>query len=179
VGSKQLLRVGHFHLFNPAAAGLLGALLLVPAGQSWWGALADLPAQYLAIPLLGGSIVVWRVKKEACTLAFFGAYFAAFTLAALVLPGLAPAIAAVFRPPFINAALFSGFLMLTDPATSPTRSRDQLVFGAMAAVVSAAAFLGIHGLHFLFIGLLVANAWYAWRRTTLSHDRQETLATAA
>ena len=164
--SKHALRTPQSNLFNPAAFGLLASLLLVPAGQSWWGALADLPAPFVAVLLVGGSVIAWRVSKLPMVLAFFAAYFAAFTLAAIVVNGPSASLAAVFRPPFLDATLFFGFLMLTDPATSPNRLEDQLVFAAATAAVSASAFVTIHGLHYLFIGLLVANLWWAWRRAT-------------
>jgi hypothetical protein len=162
--SRHALRTSQSNLFNPAAFGLLASLLLVPTGQSWWGALADLPAPFIVVLLIGGSVIAWRVHKLPMVLAFFGAYFAAFTLAALVVNGPSASLAAVFRPPFLNAGLFFGFLMLTDPATSPTRFDDQLWFAAGTAIVSAAAFVTSYSLNYLFIGLLVANAWWAWRR---------------
>lgn len=165
--SRHALRTSQSNLFNPAAFGLLASLLLVPAGQSWWGALADLPAPFVLVLLTGGGVIAWRVHKLPMVLAFFGAYFAAFTLAALVVSGPSASLAAVFRPPFLNAGLFFGFLMLTDPATSPVRVEEQLVFAAGTAIVSAAAFVTIHGLHYLFIGLLVANVGWAWRRATV------------
>ena len=162
--SKHALRTPQSNLFNPAALGLLASLLLVPAGQSWWGALADLPTPFVAVLVVGGTVIAWRVSKLPMVLAFFAAYFAAFTLAAIVVNGPNASLAAVFRPPFLDAALFFGFLMLTDPGTSPNRLEDQLLFGAGTATVSAVAFVTIHGLHYLFIGLLVANLWWAWRR---------------
>jgi Na+-translocating ferredoxin:NAD+ oxidoreductase RnfD subunit len=165
MASKHVLRVPQFHLFNPAAFGLLASLVVLPSGQSWWGALGDLPAPFLAIPLIGGALVARRVNRLPSVISFFGAYFAAFSLAAVVVGGTNPSLAAVFRPPFLNAAVFFGFLMLTDPATSPSRLADQLLFGAVTGIVSAAAFVTTHGLHYLFIGLLVANAWFAVQRT--------------
>jgi Na+-transporting NADH:ubiquinone oxidoreductase subunit NqrB len=170
--SKHILRVPQFHLFNPAALGLLFSLALLPAGQSWWGALSDLPAPFLIVLLTGGGFVAWRVNKLAAVLAFLGTYLTAFTLAAVVFGGSSPVVAAVFRPPFLNAALFFGLLMVTDPATSPNRSTDQLSYGAIIGVVSAGAFAAIHGLHYLFIGLLIGNAWSAWRRTVVGSARQ-------
>jgi enediyne biosynthesis protein E5 len=163
--SKHVFRVAQFHLFNPAAFGLLASLLLLPNAQSWWGALGDLPAPFLGVLLIGGAVIAWRVNKLPASVAFLGSYFAAFTLAAIVVGGTNASLAAVFRPPFLNAAIFFGCLMLTDPATSPNRLSDQLWFGAIAGIASAAAFATTHGLHYLFIGLLVANAWYAWQRT--------------
>lgn len=171
-GSKHILRVPQFHLFNPAALGLLFSLALIPAGQSWWGALSDLPAPFLIALLTGGGFVAWRVNKLAAVLAFLGTYFTGFTLAALIFGGSSPVVAAVFRPPFLNAALFFGLLMVTDPATSPNRFADQLSYGAIIGVVSAGAFAAIHGLHYLFIGLLIGNAFSAWRRTVVGSARQ-------
>jgi Na+-transporting NADH:ubiquinone oxidoreductase subunit NqrB len=171
-GSKHILRVPQFHLFNPAALGLLFSLALFPAGQSWWGAFSDLPAAFLVVLLLAGGFVAWRVNKLAAVLAFLGSYFTAFTLAALVFGGSSPVVAAVFRPPFLNAALFFGLLMVTDPATSPNRFTDQLSYGAIVGIVSAGAFAAIHGLHYLFIGLLIGNAWAAFRRTVAGSARQ-------
>jgi Na+-translocating ferredoxin:NAD+ oxidoreductase RnfD subunit len=162
--SKHALRTTNANLFNPAAFGLLASLLLVPAGPSWWGALVDLPAPLVAVLLVGGSVIAWRITKLPMVLAFFAAYFAAFTLAAILVNEPSASLAAAFRPPFLNAALFFGFLMLTDPATSPSRVEDQLLFGAGTAAMSAAAFVATHGLHYLFIGLLIANVWWAWRR---------------
>jgi Na+-transporting NADH:ubiquinone oxidoreductase subunit NqrB len=172
MASKHLLRTPQFHLFNPAAAGLLASLALVPTGESWWGALSDQPGPLLAVLLVGGGLVAWRVNKLPAVIAFFGAYFAAFTLAAIIVGGPSPSLAAVFRPPFLEAALFFGLLMLTDPATSPNRLKDQVAFGGITGIVSAAAFITTHGLHYLFIGLLVANAWFAWRRAMTGPTRQ-------
>jgi hypothetical protein len=165
IASKHVLRVPQFHLFNPAVFGLLASLVLLPSGQSWWGALGDLGTPFLVIPLIGGAVIAWRVNRLPSVISFFGAYFAAFTLAAVVVGGTNASLAGVFRPPFLNAAVFFGCLMLTDPATSPSRPSDQLLFGAVTGIVSAAAFVTTHGLHYLFIGLLVANAWFAWHRT--------------
>jgi hypothetical protein len=172
MASKHVLRTPQFHLFNPAAVGLLASLALVPTGESWWGALSDLPPPFLAVLLTGGGFVAWRVNKLPAVIAFFGAYFAAFTVAAIVVGGSNASLAAVFRPPFLEAALFFGLLMITDPATSPSRLNDQVPFGGITGIVSAAAFVTTHGLHYLFIGLLVANAWFAWRRTMLGPSRQ-------
>jgi Na+-transporting NADH:ubiquinone oxidoreductase subunit NqrB len=178
IASKHLLRVPQFHLFNPAGFGLLASLVLLPSGQSWWGALGDLPAPFLAIPLIGGALIAWRVNRLPSVICFFGAYFAAFTLAALVVGGTNASLAAVFRPPFLNAAVFFGCLMLTDPATSPSRPSDQLRFGLVTGIVSAGAFVTTHGLHYLFIGLLVANAWFAWHRTRVQSARHPVRAVA-
>jgi Na+-translocating ferredoxin:NAD+ oxidoreductase RnfD subunit len=71
------------------------------------------------------------------------------------------------RPPFINAALLFAFFMLTDPPTSPAKVNGQIVFGILAAVVSAAVYGCFGGLMYLFIGLFVGNL-YQWVIARLS-----------
>ena len=56
--------------------------------------------------------------------------------------------------------------MLTDPPTSPTRYRDQVIFGLIAALVSFAVYSMLGGVYYLLAGLLVGNAWEMWRRMT-------------
>ena len=168
VASKHFLATAQVHLFNPAAVGLLIGLVVFPTGHSWWGALTDLPWPASAI-LIGCAVVVAnRVRRLPMLIAFLLIYFAAFALMALPLSGSVPRLAEVFRIPFLNAAIFFSGFMLTDPVTSPSRPREQLWFAGVAAVASAITFMVEVGLWYLFIGLLSANAWWAWRRTVAS-----------
>jgi Na+-translocating ferredoxin:NAD+ oxidoreductase RnfD subunit len=165
--SKHLLRnpwVPRVHVFNPAAAGLLAALVLFRSSESWWGALPDLPVPTLLLLLATGYLVVNHVHKFWGVLAFLGTYFALFTAAAFLTMGGTARLAEAFRVPFVNAALFFALVMLTDPPTSPNGEDDQVRFGALVAVASFAAFLLVPGLAFLPLGLLTGNAWLAWRR---------------
>lgn len=165
VASKYFMRTPQFHLFNPAAVGLLVSLVLFPTGQSWWGALADLPPPFIAIVVVAGALVANRVNRLPAVITFLGTSFAAFTVAGLVLGTNEPRVAEVFRVPFINAGIFFACFMLTDPATSPARPGEQIRFAAVAAIASAACFIAVEGLWYLFVGLLAGNAWFAWRRS--------------
>jgi enediyne biosynthesis protein E5 len=60
--------------------------------------------------------------------------------------------------------VFLACFMLTDPPTSPGRYRDQVWFGALAAVTSCAAQLLGLGESYLLVGLLVGNAALAAQR---------------
>jgi Na+-translocating ferredoxin:NAD+ oxidoreductase RnfD subunit len=63
----------------------------------------------------------------------------------------------MFREPFLQAALFLAFFMLTDPPTSPNRYLDQVWFGMLAAVAAGTAQVLGAGQVYLLIGLLAAN----------------------
>lgn len=157
--SKHLIRAGRSHIFNPAAFGLLGVYLLFSSGHSWWGGLPDLPAPFAILVLLAGVLVAERANKLPAALAFLGMYVALFTGAAL--NGHAAFVADLFRPPFLNMALFFGLFMITDPPTSPVPFRPQAVFGAAAAALSFGAYMETRSLAYLLVALLVANAGYA------------------
>lgn len=159
--AKHLLRLGRGHVFNPAAVGLLAVYLLFGTGHSWWGALAELPMPLVAVLVVTCYLVADRANKLPAALSFLGAYVALLTLAAFT--GGAE-VRELFRPPFVQAALYFAFFMVTDPPTSPVRFRDQLWFGVVVAAASYAAYLVTGGVHYLLIGILVGNALYAvWR----------------
>ena len=158
--SKHLVRTRYGPIFNPAALALLVAVLAFGSGESWWGALGDLPAEGVVVLLVAGVFVVERVGKLPLVLAFLGTYFGGFTVASAVNP--AP-VAEMFREPFVHAALFLGCFMLTDPPTSPGPVRHQVLYGAfVAAVACAAQLLGI-GQTYLLVGLLAGNMALAGR----------------
>ncbi len=159
--SKYLLATRRGHVFNPAALALLVSIPLFGTGQSWWGALPDLPWPFLLLLLVGGAVVVDRINKFPLVLSFLGTYFGLFTLLALVQPA---AVAAMFRAPFVHAALFLALFMLTDPPTSPGRDLEQVWVGGLVAVVACVAQVLGAGQAYLLIGLLAGNAALAVRR---------------
>ncbi|HYM51726.1 MAG TPA: RnfABCDGE type electron transport complex subunit D [Candidatus Limnocylindrales bacterium] len=162
--SKHMLRAGSTHVFNPSAVGLLAAGLAFPgSGQSWWGALGDLPAPFILLVLAGGTLIAFRVNRMPSVLAFLLVFFAALTLVA-AWGGGGIHLALAFRAPFSNAAVFFACFMLTDPRTSPTRPADQASYGATTGVASLLAFFFLSGFGYLLVGLLAGNAWQALRR---------------
>ena len=167
--SKHILRVGRKPVFNPAAVGLLFAILVFTnTGQSWWGSLALMPVWLVLAVIGGGLLITARVNKFPQVTAFLGAYF--FLLLAMAvlhigLPSDTPG--AALRPPFVNTALYLAFFMLTDPPTSPAAYRQQILFGLIAAAVGTAIFATSGGLAYLLVGLLTANLWKTvWQLAT-------------
>lgn len=163
--SKYLLRTRRGHVFNPAALALLAAIPLFGTGQSWWGALPDLPWPWLLLLLVGGAWVVDRIDKFPLVLSFGAAYFGLLTAVALANPAR---VAEVFRTPFVQAALFFAFFMLTDPPTAPGRSAEQVRIGVLVAAVACLALLLGAGEAYLPVGLLVGNLALAARQLARS-----------
>ncbi len=167
--SKYVVRTRAANVFNPAALGIVLLFPIFHAGQSWWGALPEVtPVLQIALAL-GGIFIADRVNKLPLVIAFLGVYYLLFTVTAYAAD---PAwVSEVFRSPDLQAALYFAFFILTDPPTSPVRYGDQLIFAVIVAVVSFVIFEWIGAVYYLLAGVLVGNAWEAWRRTTLRARR--------
>jgi Na+-translocating ferredoxin:NAD+ oxidoreductase RnfD subunit len=162
VASKYLARVGNANVFNPAAFALVATFYVFNTGQSWWGALPELPPAALVVLFAAGIYITRRVNKMAGVLSFLGCYYLLFTITSFA--GEPARVAELYRAPDLHAALFFAFFMVTDPPTSPPKARDQVVYGAITAVASYAAFELLGTAYFLLAGLLAANLWEAWRK---------------
>src|SRR5579859_2141348 len=167
---KRILRSEREHVFNPAALALLWAPIAFGSGESWWGGFGDLPWVWIGLLLALGVFLTDRLNKFPLMLAFLATYFGFFTLVSLGNPA---GVAEMFREPFLQAALFLTFFMLTDPPTSPNRYGDQVWFGIVAALSAGIAQLFGAGQVYLLVGVLVSNAVlalvrYARRRAASS-----------
>jgi len=162
VASKYLLRSKAANVFNPAALAIVGSFYVFHTGQSWWGATTELPPMGQLVLLAAGLFITDRVNKMPLVLAFLGTYFLLFTITAYVSDPRW--VAEIYRAPDLEAVLFFAFIILTDPPTSPAKYPDQLVCGALVAVVSYAFFEWAGVVYYLLAGALAGNVWEAWRR---------------
>ncbi|XJZ26764.1 RnfABCDGE type electron transport complex subunit D [Bacillota bacterium Lsc_1132] len=155
--SKHLIVYKKKPVFNPAAFGLLFSILFISqTGQSWWGAFGDLPAWMILFLLIGGYLITDRVNKFPQVFSFLLTYMVLLFVMGLYNIGNA---ADAFRPPLINATLFFGFFMLTDPPTSPAKNKSQIVFGILTAAAGVLVYGIFGGLAYLYIGLVLGNLY--------------------
>lgn len=162
--SKHLLVFKKKPIFNPAALGLLVSVFIFHAGQSWWGAFGDLPSWLMVVLLIGGYIVTDRVNKFPQVFAFFGTFFVLLFFMGYFQVGDA---VDALRPPFINATVFFGFFMLTDPPTSPAKYKNQILFGVISAMSGIVAYGMFGGLIYLFFGLFMGNLYNYWNKRSV------------
>lgn len=160
--SKYLFRSRHANVFNPAALAIIASFYVFHTGQSWWGALTEVPLLMQTVLLAAGIFITDRVNKVPLVLAFLGAYFLLFTVTSFV--GDPRWVSEIYRSPDLEAALFFAFIILTDPPTSPAKYPDQIVCGVLVAAVSFAFFEWAGVVYYLLAGVLVGNVWEAWRR---------------
>ena len=167
--SKYVFRGRSANIFNPAALGIVLMFYVFETGESWWGALPDVTPAAMAVLFATGIFITDRVNKMPMVLAFLGAYYVLFTLTAFV--GDPRLVAEIYRTPDLQAVLFFAFFILTDPPTSPTRHRDQIICGVLVAVVSYAVFEWVGVVYYLLAGVLAGNVWEAWRRKRVRAHR--------
>ncbi len=160
--SKYIFRSRHANVFNPAALAVIASFYVFHTGQSWWGALTEVPLSLQAALLAGGLFITDRVNKLPLVLTFLGTYFLLFTIMSFA--GDPRFVAEIYRSPDAEAALYFAFIILTDPPTSPAKYHDQIIFGVIVAVVSFAFFEWAGVVYYLLAGLLVGNVWESWRR---------------
>ena len=168
--SKYTFRSRSANIFNPAALALVAAFYVFHTGQSWWGALPDLPSSALVVLFAAGVFIADRMNKIPMVLVFLGTYFVLFTLMAFL--GDPGKVADIFRAPDFHAVLYFAFFILTDPPTSPVKYRGQILCGALIAVVSFAIFEWNGAAYYLLAGVLAGNLWEAWHRWNLSSRRR-------
>jgi len=167
--SKYVFRGRSANIFNPAALGIVLMFYVFETGESWWGALPEVAPAAMAVLFATGIFITDRVNKMPMVLAFLGTYYALFTLTAFV--GDPRLVAEIYRTPDLQAVLFFAFFILTDPPTSPTRHRDQVICGVLVAVVSYAVFESVGVVYYLLAGVLAGNVWEAWRRKRVRAQR--------
>jgi Na+-translocating ferredoxin:NAD+ oxidoreductase RnfD subunit len=170
VVSKYLLRTRTANIFNPAALALIVSYHVFGSAQSWWGAMPEVTTWALVALVVAGVYITDRVNKMPLLLAFLGCYFALFTVSSFI--GAPSHYVEIYRQPDLHAVLYFGFFMVTDPPTSPPRAKEQIIFGVITALGCYAFFQLIGLVYFLSAGLMVANAWEAWRRVRAHSERE-------
>jgi Na+-translocating ferredoxin:NAD+ oxidoreductase RnfD subunit len=106
--SKYLLRSRRANVFNPAAFAMVAGFYLFHTGQSWWGAMTDVPFVSKLIMVGLGFFIADRVNKMPLVLSFLAAYFSLCTVTAFV--GDTLQVAEIFRSPDVEATLFFAFI---------------------------------------------------------------------
>lgn len=129
MASKYVLTIKSKHVFNPAA---IAAALVSLSGigfTTWWiGSSTMLP-----FVLIYGFLVMRKIRREKLVVAFL-----VVALAVLLWLGFADGrtVGQVAKEAFTSwPLLFFATIMLTEPLTTPPRHRDQMVYGALAAVL--------------------------------------------
>jgi Na+-translocating ferredoxin:NAD+ oxidoreductase RnfD subunit len=198
--TKYLVRVGGRQVFNPSNIGLVLVFLLLGSRRAnpqdlWWGRFSPSLALTLTVIVVGGVIVVCRLRLLGMAVAYWLTWVGAtgaLTGAGHCMTARWHVGAVCGRPlwwvlvtsPEILVFLF---FMITDPRTAPATPAGRMLFGAATAAVGAAlaaragsefgikvAVLG--GLALVCAGVAVAHALQTRARSTARQRRPPRLA---
>jgi ferredoxin-NADP reductase/Na+-translocating ferredoxin:NAD+ oxidoreductase RnfD subunit len=158
MAAKYLLTVEKRHLFNPAAVSVAAIALLSPEhSATWWiGTPVMLP-----FVMVGGIILMRKIKRESMILKFLVAYLLIIAAGAFITGGSISAIFSKWQlTTFHSALFFFMFVMLTEPLTSPTTEKLRGFYAYIVAFLYATPALNILGISFTpEISLVLGNAF--------------------
>jgi ferredoxin-NADP reductase/Na+-translocating ferredoxin:NAD+ oxidoreductase RnfD subunit len=129
MASKYLLTINRKHLFNPAAVAVTLTALGPQQSASWWVGTAVM----LPFVLIGGVLIVRKIRRTAMVVAFLGSAFVADAVYVTLTHGIA---SANLKDLILNSALFFlAFVMLTEPLTSPVTRGKQIWYGVLVGAL--------------------------------------------
>jgi ferredoxin-NADP reductase/Na+-translocating ferredoxin:NAD+ oxidoreductase RnfD subunit len=176
MASKYILSARRRHIFNPAALGVALPGLLLGEPASWW---ISTITQLLPVILIGGLVLVRKLRRFDLILAFAAANLLATVLTAAPGEALGAVKLTLLESPFF----FMAFVMLTEPLTAPQHKLWRLVYGALVGVLSSPN-IAIAGYYFtpevaLLAGNLLTFAVSPRGRVMLTLERIEKVANGA
>lgn len=131
VASKFILAIQKKHLFNPAAVAVVLTAVGINQSATWW--IATLPM--FPFVLIGGLLVIRKIRRFDLFVSFIVA--ATITIGSLSLVK-GTDIPSILQRTFIDSPiLFLGFVMLTEPLTTPPTKRLQIMYGALVGFLSS------------------------------------------
>lgn len=133
VASKYIFAIGKKHLFNPAALAVVITSFAINESASWWiGTMYLLP-----VVVIGGALVVRKIRRTDLVLGFFGA--ALVTIIGLALWNGNDPFFALHKTLVDSAFFFFAFIMLTEPLTTPPSKWLRVGYGALVGFLFAPA----------------------------------------
>jgi len=129
MASKYVLTVNKKHVFNPAAIAVVLTALGPRQSANWWiGTSAMLP-----FVLIGGLLLVRKIHRERMVFTFFASALIA-TIVYAILSGNSP-ISALDKTVMTSAMFFLGFVMLTEPLTTPPTAPRQTWYAVLMGIM--------------------------------------------
>ena len=125
MASKYLLTIREKHIFNPAAIAVALTAFGPRQTASWWVGTAVM----LPFVVIGGILITRKIRRERMVITFFIATTLSTVFYAVI--SKVSVTSSLHDMIFSSAIFFLGFVMLTEPLTSPPTVRKQTWYGAL------------------------------------------------
>ena len=140
IASKYIIAIHNKHIFNPVAIAVVLTAFGPQQSASWWvGTISLLP-----FVIIGGLLVVRKIKRIRMVSLFF--IVALISTTALALIGHMDLGTTIQATLFHSSLFFLGFVMLTEPVTSPTTTTKRSWYAVIVGLFFAPG-LNIFGIY--------------------------------
>ena len=151
MASKYILAIKERHIFNPAAVAVALTAIGPRQSASWWvGSAALMP-----IVLIGGIILIRKIKREEMMIYYVVASLIVTTVYAVI--DKTGVVTSIKNAILTSPLLFLGFVMLTEPLTSPSNRKTQRWYGVLVGALIPPQ---VHFMNYYTspeIGLIIGN----------------------
>lgn len=166
--SKYILVINKWHIFNPAAFGAFAVAKIFAHYPSWWVGTGFMTP----VVFIGGMLVLRKMKRFVMVIVFELVALAAITLEAY-LNQSSPQIGHILWISLTaTPLLFLGYIMLTEPLTSPRRLLNYLPYAVLVGFMYGYTKLSIAPEEALLIGNIFAYLIEPNRRIELKFARK-------
>jgi len=135
MATKYMLAINKKHVFNPAAIAVFLTSLFLGLSASWWVGTAVM-APFV---IIGGLLVTRKIIRFDLVLTFFGAAFVSIILSRLITSTGVNILAVAEKTLVSSSLLFFGFVMLTEPLTTPPTKKLRMLYGAVVGILFSPA----------------------------------------
>lgn len=127
IAPKFMFAIKKRHVFNPAAASVAITAVAINQSASWWVGTAWM----VPFVVLGGLLIVKKIQRFDMVLAFF----AAAMISTFLFHATSDPITLVRKTTLDSSLFFLGFVMLTEPLTTPPTKIMQVIYGAIVGIL--------------------------------------------
>lgn len=128
MATKYLLTIRDTHLFNPAAIAVVLTAFGAGESASWWVG----SVQLVPFVIIGGLLLVRKIQKIQMASIYFATVAGVTVLIAILRD--TDSIATLQTTLLHSSALFLGFVMLTEPLTSPANTKKQRWYAILTGI---------------------------------------------
>ena len=133
MASKYILAINGKHIFNPVAFAVALTYFTLNQSASWW-----VGSSWMApFVILGGLLVVRKIGRFDLVLGFFITTITIVTISALLSNDF---IATLQNVILSSPILFFGFIILTEPLTTPPTRQKRIYYGILVGFLIAPQF---------------------------------------
>jgi ferredoxin-NADP reductase len=134
MASKYIVAINKKHLFNPVAFAVALTALTINQTATWWVGTASM----LPFVIAGGILIVRKTRRFDLVLSFLGS--AVLTVLAFSVLNRENPFSALVQTIINSPFLFFGFVILTEPLTTPPTRQLQVYYGLLVGFLFAPQF---------------------------------------